>query len=39
MLHKVSKRLETIALKLWEMHGSRQIGFWTALTLKAFLRH
>jgi NIPSNAP len=30
-LPDLSKRFETITLKLWEKHGIRQAGFWTVL--------
>jgi NIPSNAP len=30
-LPDLNKRFETITLKLWEKHGIRQVGFWTAL--------
>ena len=30
-LAAVSKRFETITLKIWEQHGIRQAGFWTVL--------
>ncbi len=29
-LPALNKRFETITLKLWEKHGIRQAGFWTA---------
>jgi hypothetical protein len=29
-LPSLNKRFETITLKLWEKHGIRQVGFWTA---------
>lgn len=29
-LPDLNKRFETITLKLWERHGIRQAGFWTA---------
>jgi hypothetical protein len=29
-LPNLNKRFETITLKLWERHGIRQAGFWTA---------
>ena len=30
-LPELSKRFETITLKLWERHGFRPVGFWTVL--------
>jgi NIPSNAP len=30
-LPDLNKRFETITLKLWEKHGIKQVGFWTAL--------
>jgi hypothetical protein len=30
-LPDISRRFETITLKLWERHGIRQAGFWTVL--------
>lgn len=30
-LHDVSKRFETVTLKIWEKHGIRQVGFWTVV--------
>src|SRR5215471_19509030 len=30
-LPDLSKRFETITLKLWDKHGIRQAGFWTVL--------
>ena len=30
-LPDISRRFETITLKLWERHGIRQVGFWTVL--------
>jgi hypothetical protein len=30
-LPDLSRRFETITLKLWEKHGIRQAGFWTVL--------
>jgi hypothetical protein len=30
-LADISRRFETVTLKLWEKHGIRQAGFWTVL--------
>jgi hypothetical protein len=30
-LPDISRRFQTITLKLWERHGIRQAGFWTVL--------
>ncbi len=30
-LPALTKRFDTITLKLWEKHGIRQAGFWTVL--------
>jgi NIPSNAP len=27
----LNKRFDTVTLKIWEKHGIRQVGFWTAL--------
>src|SRR5688572_20976655 len=29
-LPDLNKRFETVTLKIWEKHGIRQVGFWTA---------